>query len=908
MHRLAWHRRTRPAALGLVAALAPLVLPGPALAQDGHVAGHALPSPVAMAAPRASAITLDGRLEEAAWDAGTVVGDFTQTQPHEGQPATQRTEVRFLYDADALYIGARMYDTDGAAGVRTRLARRDNLPDADYIEIIFDTFHDHLGRVSFMVNPSGVKGDSYGPNGAGLDDSWDAVWDVATRVDSLGWTAEFRIPFAQLRYPRDSVQTWGLQVLRNESRLNELSMWSFWRQNEAGGPPRFGHLEDLRIARGPGRAEILPYAVARSTRQPLFDRADPFTKATAYDARVGADVKYLLASNLTLSATVNPDFGQVEVDPAVVNLSAFETFFPEHRPFFVEGGGLFSFGGLNCFFCSNVSNPNLFYSRRIGRQPQGAGNAYAAGAYADVPENTRILGAAKVTGSVAPGWTLATLDALTAREAAAVDDGAGVRSRVQVEPFTNYFVGRISRDLAHGSFLRGMVTSVVRDLRDSTLRTQLTSHAEAAGVQTDVWWGGRTYRWMGFADISQVSGDPAAILRLQRSSARYFQRPDRALHGNGLFTDRFDSTLTTMRGYALHSRFSKDAGDWLWEAQGMVKSPGFESNDVGFSSQADRIWLSGNVVRSVTKPNRFARQMWFSFGGQTGYNYSGDRIDGQVNSFAQVMFLNYWNVTAMNIVRPRRMDDQLTRGGPVVERPASVFWDFQVQTDTRKPLMFAVEPSVSASEGFHSRGLSTSVTVRPASTVSLSLGPSWEDDRIRSQYVTTVADPTATAMYGNRYLFAFLRQKTLSMETRLSLTFSPTLTLEMYVQPLIASGAYSAFHEFDRPRSLARSTFGVDRGTVTRSGTDYVIDPDGPAGPAAPITLPDPDFNFRSLRGNAVVRWEFHPGSTLYLVWTQSRSDDAGIGDFRLGRDLRGLVATRPENIFLVKVSYWMGL
>jgi len=913
MERPAIQLASRAAALILATAVSLLLTP-PAAAQDGHsaapvghAAGHAAPSPHGTAAERSGTIVHDGRLDEAAWQAVAPLENFTQMQPHEGDPATQRTEIRILYDADALYIGARMFDTEGAAGIRTRLARRDNLPDADYVQIIFDTFHDHLGRVSFMVNPSGVKGDSYGPNGANLDASWDAVWDVVTRVDSLGWVAEFRIPFAQLRYPRDSVQTWGLQVWRNESRLNELSMWSFWRMNESGGPPRFGHLEGLRIAHGPGRAEILPYVVARNTRQPVADPADPFNKATAYDARFGADLKYLLASNLTLSATVNPDFGQVEVDPAVVNLSAFETYFPEHRPFFIEGGVLFSFGNLNCFFCSNVSVPNLFYSRRIGRSPQGAGNAYAAGTYADVPDNTQILGAAKVTGTIAPGWTLATLDAATARENATVDDGLGTRSRLEVEPFSNYFVGRISRDLKHGSFVRGMFTSVVRDITDSTLRTQLTSHAEAAGVETNMWWGGQTYRWMGWADASQVTGSPAAILRLQRSSARYFQRPDRAQLGDGLFSDGLDSSLTAMRGYALYSRLSKDAGNWLWEASTMVKSPGFESNDVGFSSQADRIWMNGNVVRQVTKPNRFARSMWFSLGGQTAFNYSGDRIDGQVNSYAQLTFLNYWMVTAMNIIRPRKLDDQLTRGGPVVERAAQTFWDLMVMSDTREALLFSVEPNVGCGDGYCTWAFSASMTVRPASNLSLSLGPTWEDDHIRSQYVTTVADPTATAMYGNRYVFAFLRQKTLAMDTRLAVTFTPNLTLELYLQPLVASGAYSAFHEFDRPRSLARSTYGVDRGTIAVAGGTYTVDPDGPGG-AQPFTFSNPDFNFRSLRGNAVVRWEFHPGSTIYLVWTQSRSDNADVGDFQLGRDLRGLIGAPPENIFLVKMSYWLGL
>jgi hypothetical protein len=463
-----------------------------------------------------------------------------------------------------------------------------------------------------------------------------------------------------------------------------------------------------------------------------------------------------------------------------------------------------------------------------------------------------------------------------------------------------------------------MFTSVVRDISDSTLRTQISSHAEAAGVETNMWWGGQTYRWMGWADVSQVSGSPAAMLRLQRSSARYFQRPDRSQGGNGLFSNGLDSSLTAMRGYAFYSRLSKDAGDWLWEASTMVKSPGFESNDVGFSSQADRIWMNANLVRQVTKPNRFARSMWFDLGGQTGFNYSGDRIDGQLNAYAQVTFLNYWMINVMNIFRPRKMDDQLTRGGPVVQRASQNFWDVAVMTDTRKAIYFTVEPNGGCGDGYCSWAFSSSVTVRPVPNVSLSIGPSWSDDRVHSQYVTTVADPTATAMYGNRYVFAYLRQQTLAMDTRLAVTFTPTLTLELYLQPLVASGAYSNFHEFDRPRSLARSAYGVDRGTFTKVYsptqptvvTGYAVDPDGPGGAAQPFTFSNPDFNFRSLRGNAVVRWEFHPGSTLFLVWTQSRSANAetGVGDFQLGRDLRGLVGAPPENIFLVKMSYWLGL
>ncbi|MEO8227275.1 MAG: DUF5916 domain-containing protein [Gemmatimonadota bacterium] len=487
---------------------------------------HPVPAPEVGAVRMAEPISLDGVLDEPVWRTAGAATDFVQSEPQQGDRATQRTEVRFAYDDQALYIGARMYDSLGARGVRTRLVRRDAEADADYLEIIFDTYHDHLGRTVFQVNPSGVRTDSYGPGGANPDETWDPVWETKARIDSLGWTAELRIPFSQLRYPRGPDQTWGLQISRQENRLNELSQWSFWRRNESGGPQRFGHLTGMAIAAAPARAEILPYVVGRSANRPRGDALDPFDDPHKLDGRVGVDAKVLLTSSLTLSATVNPDFGQVEVDPAVVNLSAFETFFEERRPFFVEGSGLFSFGGLNCFFCSNVSSLSLFYSRRIGRSPQAAGNAFDAGPYADVPDNTAILGAAKLTGRTPSGWSIGVLNALTGRERATVAQSDGTRSKVAVEPLTNYFVARFARDLRGGStVIRGMATSVIRDVSDPLLSRSLTSHSEQAGLSTDWYFGRRDYRLMAQIATSQVSGSPAAIDRIQRSSARYFQRP-----------------------------------------------------------------------------------------------------------------------------------------------------------------------------------------------------------------------------------------------------------------------------------------------------------------------------------------------------------------------------------------------
>src|SRR2546427_7993736 len=363
-----------------LAVLCAAALPPSLIAQNVHP--HTPPE--AGAVQRGEPIHLDGKLDEDVWRTAPAATGLRQAQPHSGDSATQRTDVRFAYDDAALYVGARMYDDSGARGVRTRLVRRDADMHSDYLEVIFDTYHDHIGRLFFQVNPSGVINDANGLGGGG-DPSWDPVWEVKTNIDSLGWTAEMRIPFSQLRFPSTKgEQTWGLQIWRQENRLNELSQWAFWKLNETGGPSKFGHLTGLVITSAPGRAEVLPYVVGRSTNVP-GSAGDPFYQPHAMDGRVGVDGRVLLTSNLTLNATVNPDFGQVEVDPAVVNLTDFETSLDERRPFFVEGAGYFGLGGLSCFFCSQVSSPSVLSTRRIGCAPRPTAYRGTLNEFLDLP-------------------------------------------------------------------------------------------------------------------------------------------------------------------------------------------------------------------------------------------------------------------------------------------------------------------------------------------------------------------------------------------------------------------------------------------------------------------------------------------------------------------------------------------
>ncbi len=894
------NRGLRAVALVVVAALIPS-------ASSGAQAGvHPQPGPIATAVRLTSPVSVDGRLNEEVWSAAPAITDFRQSQPDEGKPGTQRTEVRFAFDEQAIYIGARMFDSLGAKGVVTRLLRRDALSetDSDLLQITFDSYHDHSSRFNFTLNPSGSKRDGTG------DPTWDPVWEGSARIDSLGWTAEIRIPLSQLNFSRDSTQLWGIQVIRFVHRLNERQHFAWWPNNEVGGPQRYGHLEGIRIGERPRGVEILPYTVGRARYVRPADPSNPFTSSSDKDYRIGGDIKYRLTSNLTLNATFNPDFGQVEVDPAVVNLSAFETFFSEKRPFFIEGQNAFDFGGFSCYFCSNVSSLNMFYTRRIGRSPQ----LFPQGTYVDQPENATILGAGKITGRTKNNVTIGVLNAVTRRELANVitvgPGGTRVNSEAEVEPMTNYFVGRARKESGGGARSIGAIfTSVDRFSSDALVDARIPGAARGAGIDWFASWKNREYSFMGQYAVSDVRGSALALQRIQRSSARYFQRPDRDPGDNGLFSDSYDPEATRLTGYGGYMRAAKEAGTWLWEAMVNYRSPGFEVNDMSFNTQSDYVYLNANLVRSVNKPGSIFRNYFAVAGVQQQFNYDGDRTDREYSAGMFTQLLNFWQANAFVIRVPSALDDRHLRGGPVIRKRGYRFHRVVLGTDRRKTLSFSMSPSFNDFDyGPDALNLNMDVTWKPTSNVQLSAGPSYSRQGSIGQFVTSVPDPTATAFFGRRYIFAAFEQKQLSMSTRANVTFSPTLTFELFAQPLLVAGDYVNFNEFVAPRRREQHTFTGDEisSTVVNGQTQYTIDPDGPAGPAAPITVGNPDFNFRALRGNAVVRWEYRPGSTLFFVWQQNRSDIGPVGDFDFGRDRSALFNAHPDNIFLVKATYWL--
>jgi hypothetical protein len=895
-----------------------------------------IPAPVVLAVVRQGAITVDGRLDEAAWGAATPIAVFRQTQPNQGDPATERTEVRIVYDVTAIYVGARMYDSRGTAGVRSRLARRDQQLDldnsnaspltSDKLTITLDPYHDHLTRAVFEINPAGVIGDALAAAGTSLDPSWDPIWEAATTVDSLGWTAELRIPLSQLRFAaRDSAQTWGLQVVRTIDRLNERDAWAFARKNQDTGPATYGHLTGLQLGRQVRDLEVLPY-VSGQTRSYAGFRGDPLNHIRQNQGHGGVDLRYGLGSNLTVDATINPDFGQVEVDPAVINLTAFETFYPEKRPFFVSGAGAFSFGGLNCYFCSNVSSLGLFYSRRIGRRPE-LGNYYGGNAaYADIPTTTGIVGAAKITGRTESGYTVGVLDAVTDPVSGVVTAGLdSARRTMMVEPLTNYLVARVKRDMGHGATVLGaMATSTVRDITRGLLADSLHRHAEAVGGDLVTTWNSRRYSLMASAALSDVGGSPQSILLTEQSSAHYFQRPDRKPGGGGFFSTRYDSTAVNLAGYAAYARVGKNAGDWLWEVATNLRSPGFEANDLAFMPHADFIWNSANLARQWTVPGSWYRDIFAIVGGQTQHNFEGDQTDRQGQAFLRVDFLDYWGIRTFFVERPTYMDDQWTRGGPVVKHRGYHDASLYVNSDARKWIVLQgqLEALFGTDEYYQELLPQLSALIKPVPNVAITIGPSADLNHTGQQFDTAIANQRLPQFGNTRYVFANLDQTTLSLDTRVAVAFTPTLTLDVYAQPLFASGHYYAFKQFDHPRQLHKSIYGVDVGSIARQANgNYCIDPQGPPASTVPVcngssatagafAIANPDFNTRELRGNAVLRWEYRPGSTVYFVWQQTRSDDnlyGNVASFGLNRD-RGLLFRAPaQDIFSVKVSYWVG-
>jgi hypothetical protein len=835
-------------------------------------------------------------LSEAAWSQAQPTSQFTQREPVEGAPATERTEVRILYDNDALYVGARMYDRSPDS-VRAQLARRDRITSSDRFLVFLDCYHDRRTGFFFGINAAGTLYDGTLYNDDWDSDTWDGVWEGKASRDSLGWTAELRIPYSQLRFQRSKSHRWGINFKREIARRNERDYLVRTPSNGSGFVSRFVELVGVENVSPPPRLELLPYVTSRAEYS-THDATDPFNDGSRLGAGVGGDLKVGLGSNLTLDATVNPDFGQVEVDPAVVNLSDVETFYDEKRPFFVEGANIFEFGsgGANDFWGFNWAGADFLYTRRIGRAPQAELPDNVD--YSDVPSGTHILGAAKLSGKIG-SWSLGALNALTSREHGSFSQGPH-EWRQEVEPLTYYGTYRAQREFRGGRQALGFIgTLTARSFEDPALKDELNSRAVGFGM--DGWTtldAGGTWVVSGWSGLSRVHGTTARMQALQESSVHYFQRPDADYLG-------VDSSTTSLAGFAGRISLNKQKGNWMFNSALGVISPGFEVNDLGFQFEGDQINSHVMFGYRWTKPTRLFRSSRLNFATFRSYNFGGDMTWQGYFLTGLFELKNFSTGKWFVAYNPETVSDRRTRGGPLTLNPSGLEWDFQTESDPNRRWIFGL-----GTHGTHyglgsdeSLSLNGALEWKPGSRLSIRMEPKVERSRTAAQYVDTFDDALATATYGHRYVFAGLDQTTVSASVRLNWIFTPRLSLEVYSQPLVSSGAYRGFKELARPRSYEFTPYPDP--LPTDDPDRIIVDPDGSAGPAAAHEIDDPNFSLTSLRGNAVLRWEFSPGSTLFLVWTQDRSQSESVGTFPAGQALDRLFAAPADNIFMVKVSYW---
>jgi hypothetical protein len=772
--------------------------------------------------------SIDGAVTEAEWLIATPATDFIQHDPDHGRPATEISRVRVLYDDDALYFGCQYADSD-PSGIVSRLTRRDNETESDMASIRIDSYHDSRTAFEFTFNVAGVKVDivQY-DDGEQEDDSWDAVWDVQTRITEGGWEAEVRIPFSVLRYTAaasdTAEQVWGINFIRYITRRKELVRWAHIPKSESGFVSRFGHLRGLRGIPAPHRIEVLPFAL---TRQSWTPSTDIMGRRSTFSADGGVDLKIGIGSGLTLDATVNPDFGQVEADPAVLNLSTFETFYPEKRPFFIEGMQIIRFPTFG-----EDGGPGMFYSRRIGRgiDPDEAmedGDERVE----SVSQHVTILGAAKLSGRLTRSTSIGILEAVTRREYAMVRDAQQDVHERRVEPEAHYNVLRIKQDVLDGSSLGGILTSVARNGRAPGL---------TAGMDWDLRLWEATHRLDGFLAASHTS-----------------DRPGERISGGA-------GRIQLARIAAVH---------WLWSASADFTTPRYDINDIGFFRRPNDYGVFATLEYKEDQPAAVVRYYNIETKLHERWNFDRAQLNRGVGLDLNILFANYWEAGVEYSIDVGRYDDRETRGNGLYEKPGENSVEIFAATDDRKVLAFGIGQRWGWDRhGKRQYGIETALEYRPLSWMEWSFET--EVERVRNQEAWR-----GTGVNAGRLVNIFGDRNTdmVSFTLRGEVTFTRDLTLQVYGQLFLAKGGFISSRAMVGPGAFVEQPMGM---------------------------LPF-DFNEHELHTNAVLRWEYLPGSTLYLVWSQARQGTGQVARTVLGADLADAFRLAPSNILLLKVTYW---
>lgn len=891
--------------ISLVSLSTLLSLPGLAEADPPQgdnlpVGAGALPTPRVLSVWSTSETPrIDGALDEAFWTQATPADPFVQLSPKEGSTPLFASHVRVARDASHLYVAARLEDPDPSAIVR-QLARRDTDTQADWFEVAVDGYHNRRTAQVFRVNAAGVQRDVLLYDDVQEDARWDAVWQSAVRIDDGGWSVELAIPLTQLRFDPDA-ERWGLQLTRFVHREQELSAWQRIPLNQGVKVSRFGDAALPSKPEPPANLELRPY-VASGASLYRGEPGNPFQTGRDWLFNAGADLKYTVANSWYLNATVNPDFGQVEADPAQVNLTDQQLFYPEQRPFFLEGGDLFA-PAAGAGVGGGVWNgpPNLFYSRRIGAAPTTfVERPLLPGdeePYVGRPDDTPIYGALKLTGRSGGGFSLGVLDAVTAPvfERYADLDGRLLEERRRIQPLSHYLVARGQQEFGGGTSTLGVLGTMANRELDPRLRGQLPGNAYSGGLDWNVRVGDGSYFVAGRLVGSRVDGTPEVMRRLQTNFTRYAQRPD-ATHLE------VDEDATSLQGLSGQLRFGKVRSNLTWNVGAHATTPFFEVNDLGFQNRADELALTGQISWQDRNPGKVLRQWTFTSNAAAISNFGFDLQQPRVSFNWNALTTGFTPLNAFFVAYLPGQDDRLLRGGPSAEAPLlDVGFQANVGTDVRKKLRANFYGNAGGStSGGQDWILGANVTAQPISALTLTLAPQVYLNVRDTQYVRAYADPTATETYGTRYLVSELTNIVSFVEARAEWTFSPKLSLQTYARANVTSGAYDRFRFFAQPRT--RSFVDPVSAPTLNDGQFEVQAP----GAAAAFRFRDPNFLYSSLQANAVARWEYLPGSTLFFVYQLScdapRTTD---GRFDPGAYLKPCGDSMPSHTVMAKLTYW---
>lgn len=842
-----------------------------------------------------SAVTVDGIPDEPAWN-GKWESGFVQREPYENAKPSQETSFQLLYDDEFIYVAVKAMDT-APDSIVNRLSRRDKM-DGDMVSVILDSYHDLRTAFMFTVSASGVKTDEIMSEDGSVEDlTWDPIWFVKTRIHSWGWCAEMKIPLSQLRFEKKSTEVWGMDLVRFLFRKNELSLWQPITRTQPGFVSFMGELAFPGELKPRRQIDLTPYATSSLKTYPKVE-GNNLASGSDTKLNAGLDGKIGVTNNLTLDFTINPDFGQVEADPSQVNLTAYETFYVEKRPFFIEGKNItrYPLG----FGDGDLSFEQLFYSRRIGRKPQYSPDL-PGNVYSKEPGFTSILGAAKLTGKSAKGWSVGIIESVGAEETALIDS-AGHTYHETVEPLTNYFVGRVQKDISKGNTIIGIMgTSTDRRLEGDPLQSLLHRNGRSGAFDFKQYFNHKNWLVQLNTVFSNVNGTKEAIAETQTSSAHLFQRPD-ATHLT------FDPNRTSLSGNGGNFQLNKIGGNLNLMMAAMWKSPGLEINDIGYLRSADEIFQVFWGGYKFTKPTGIMRNARINTNEWSAWNYAGEHLYSGGNVNGHIYFKNEWGLHSGFNLGSESLSISQLRGGPAMLIPGYKSMWYYVESDVRKKLSFQFHGQHSWSKFGAAKfdQLSPVIRYQPLKTLEFTFEPSFINNKDELQYVSE-------ENYGNdkRYILGYLDQQILSFSMRINVNLTPNLTIQYWGQPFVTAGNYTRlkmvtesrdpkyenrFHIYDSAQLSAPDT---DNNYMVDENKDGTID----------YQFKNPNFNFNEFLSNLVLRWEYVPGSVLYFVWSQNRRYETETGDFDLSHNLDGLYNyEKPTNTIMLKLSYRIAL